>query len=127
MSALASQLNTPVLPRCRPYYIGSIRIDPPVVLAPMADVTNGAFRRLVKRIGGPGLVVTELISTMAIHYKSARTMTMFDVTEDQHPLAVRELRTGLQGGAEQADGGADAVALEHPVEAAARMGAVMER
>jgi tRNA-dihydrouridine synthase B len=71
------------------YHIGPIRIEPPVVLAPMADVTNGAYRRLVKRIGGPGLVVTELISTMALHYKSARTMTMFDVTDDQHPLAVQ--------------------------------------
>jgi tRNA-dihydrouridine synthase B len=71
------------------YPIGPIRIDPPVVLAPMADVTNGAFRRLVKRIGGPGLVVTELISTMAIHYKSARTMRMFDITDDQHPIAVQ--------------------------------------
>jgi nifR3 family TIM-barrel protein len=55
----------------------------------MADVTNGAFRRLVKRIGGPGLVVTELISTMALHYKSARTMSMFDITPDQHPIAVQ--------------------------------------
>src|ERR1051325_5186597 len=73
----------------RPYSIGRILIDPPVVLAPMADVTNGAFRRLVKRIGGPGLLVTELISTTAIHYRSARTMTMFDVTVEQHPLAVQ--------------------------------------
>jgi tRNA-dihydrouridine synthase B len=73
----------------KPYFVGSVRIDPPVILAPMADVTNGAYRRLVKRIGGPGLVVTELISTMALHYKSARTMTMFDVTDDQHPLAVQ--------------------------------------
>ena len=55
----------------------------------MADVTNGAFRRLCKRIGGPGLLVTELISTTAIHYRSQRTMTMFDVTDDQHPLAVQ--------------------------------------
>ncbi len=73
----------------RGFSIGPVRIDPPVMLAPMADVTNGAFRRLVKRIGGPGLLVTELISTTAIHYKSARTMTMFDVTEDQRPLAVQ--------------------------------------
>jgi nifR3 family TIM-barrel protein len=71
------------------YRIGDILIDPPVVLAPMADVTNGAFRRLVKRIGGPGLLVTELISTTAIHYKSARTMSMFDITDDQRPLAVQ--------------------------------------
>ena len=72
-----------------PYYIGPIRIDPPVVLAPMADVTNGAFRRIVKRIGSPGLLVTELISTTAIHFKSERTMTMFDVTPEQYPLAVQ--------------------------------------
>ncbi len=71
------------------YTVGGIVISPPVVLAPMADVTNGAFRRLVKRIGGPGLLVTELISTMALHYKSARTMSMFDITEDQHPIAVQ--------------------------------------
>ena len=76
-------------PAVVPYYVGPIAIDPPVVLAPMADVTNGAYRRLVKRIGNPGLLVTELISTTAIHYKSSRTMTMFDVTEDQRPLAVQ--------------------------------------
>ncbi len=72
-----------------PYFIGGIRIDPPVVLAPMADVTNGAYRRIVKRIGRPGLLVTELISTTAIHFKSERTMTMFDVTPEQRPLAVQ--------------------------------------
>ena len=71
------------------YAIGSIRVDPPVVLAPMADVTNGAYRRLCKRIGGPGLLVTELISTAAIHYRSRRTMTMFDITDDQHPISVQ--------------------------------------
>src|SRR5579883_3672160 len=71
------------------FRVGNLSISPPVVLAPMADVTNGAFRRLVKRIGGPGLLVTELISTNAIHYQSARTMSMFDVTDDQHPLAVQ--------------------------------------
>ena len=71
------------------YMIGDIQIVPNVVLAPMADVTNGAYRRLVKRIGAPGLLVTELISTMALHHKSKRTHTMFDITEDQHPIAVQ--------------------------------------
>lgn len=80
---------SPVIGGLKPFSIGSIVIDPAVVLAPMADVTNGAFRRLVKRIGAPGLLVTELISTTAVHYKSARTMSMFDVTDDQHPLSVQ--------------------------------------
>jgi nifR3 family TIM-barrel protein len=55
----------------------------------MAEVTNGAYRRLVKRIGNPGLLVTELISTMALHHKSAKTMSMFDITPEQHPVSVQ--------------------------------------
>lgn len=75
--------------RCQGFFIGSIPISPPVVLAPMADVTNGAYRRLAKRIGGPGLVVTEFISTVALHYGSQKTLTMFDITPDQYPVAVQ--------------------------------------
>ncbi len=88
LEAIEKPLNTSWKP-APPYHVGPICIDPPVVLAPMADVTNGAYRRLVKRIGGPGLLVTELISTTAIHHRNARTMSMFDVTEDQRPLAVQ--------------------------------------
>jgi nifR3 family TIM-barrel protein len=71
------------------FQIGSVRVDPPVVLAPMADVTNGAFRRLCKRIGAPGLIVTEQISTMALHYNSERTWQMFDWTDAEQPLSVQ--------------------------------------
>src|ERR1051326_4997042 len=71
------------------YNVGTVRVDPPVVLAPMADVTNGAFRRLCKRIGGAGLLVTQLSRTPRGPYGTRRTMSMFDVTDDQHPLAVQ--------------------------------------
>jgi nifR3 family TIM-barrel protein len=82
-------LETPTTPQARNYHIGNIKVDPPVVLAPMADVTNGAFRRVCKRIGNPGLIVTEQISTMALHYNSERTWKMFDWTDAEQPLSVQ--------------------------------------
>jgi tRNA-dihydrouridine synthase B len=86
---MTATLQQPNLILARPFHIGGIRIDPPVILAPMADVTNGAFRRVCKRVGAPGLIVTEQISTQAIHYKSERTYQMFDWTEAEHPLSVQ--------------------------------------
>jgi len=85
----AHHLSPDNRPHISGYTVGNVNVCPGVILAPMADVTNGSFRRLVKRIGGPGLLVTELISTMALHYKSSRTMSMFDITVDQHPVAVQ--------------------------------------
>lgn len=85
----ASVLSHPHLQGIKPYSAGPLGIFPPVVLAPMADVTNGSFRRVVKSFGGVGLVVTELISTAALHHGSKRTLQMFDITPDQEPVAVQ--------------------------------------
>jgi nifR3 family TIM-barrel protein len=68
--------------------IGSVRIDTPLVLAPMAGVTNHAFRLLCRR-NGAGLVVTELLSSHAIHYKNAKTYGMFDWTDEERPVSVQ--------------------------------------
>lgn len=73
----------------QPVMIGSIKIDPPLFLAPMAGQTNYPFRRLVREMGGCGLVCTELISSLALHYKSQRTYQMFDWNDFERPVAVQ--------------------------------------
>lgn len=65
--------------------IGDINIWPPVVLAPMAGITAHPFRVICKRHGA-GLVVTELISSHAIHYKNQKTWGMFDWTDEERPV-----------------------------------------
>lgn len=72
-----------------PVKIGDISIDPPLFLAPMAGQTGHPFRVICREAGDCGLVCTELISSMAIHYKSTRTFSMFDWTEAEHPFAVQ--------------------------------------
>ena len=47
--------------RLRPVDIGPVRLDDPVILAPMSGVTDMPFRQMVKR-GGAGLVVSEMIA-----------------------------------------------------------------
>lgn len=64
--------------------IGGLNIWPNVVLAPMAGITAHPFRVICKRHGA-GLVVTELISSHAIHYKNQKTFGMFDWTDEERP------------------------------------------
>jgi len=79
---------SPVKYDLRPLRIGPIRIDTPLILAPMAGVTSHAFRLLCKRYGA-GLVVTELLSSHAIHYKNKKTFGMFDWTDAERPVSVQ--------------------------------------
>ena len=48
--------------RVRPLYIGPVKVDPPVLQAPMAGFTNYAFRQIVREYGGVGLLATEMVS-----------------------------------------------------------------
>lgn len=68
--------------------IGTVSIDPPVVLAPMAGVTNHAFRLICRRFGA-GLVWTDMISSCGIKYRNPRTLSMFDWTPEERPVAVQ--------------------------------------
>jgi len=68
--------------------IGNIEVQPPVVLAPMAGVTNHAFRLICKRFGA-GLVWTDMISSYGIYYRNPGTLNMFDWTAEERPVAVQ--------------------------------------
>jgi nifR3 family TIM-barrel protein len=71
----------PALPR--ELVLGRLRVDVPVVLAPMAGITNAAYRRLCREQGA-GLYVCEMITSRGIVERDAVTMSMlvFDELED---------------------------------------------
>jgi nifR3 family TIM-barrel protein len=62
--------------------IGPLDVDPPVVLAPMAGVTNVAFRRLCRQYGA-GLYVSEMVTARALLEGNARTLRMSSFGEDE--------------------------------------------
>lgn len=68
--------------------IGSVAIPNQVVLAPMAGVTDKAFR-LIAREHGCGLIYTEMISAKALTYKNIRTKALLDLTGEEQPIAVQ--------------------------------------
>ena len=68
--------------------IGRVRTDNPIVLAPMAGVTDITFRGICKAMGC-GLVYTEMISAMAIVYGNKRTEEMVRLDLNEHPVSVQ--------------------------------------
>lgn len=71
-----------------PPTIGPIRLDSPVVLAPMSGVTDMPFRRLVKRCG-VGLVVSEMIASRAMIHAAKKTLRMATHANDEQPMSVQ--------------------------------------
>jgi tRNA-dihydrouridine synthase B len=69
-------------------HIGPIRLDSPVILAPMSGVTDMPFRRLVKRWGA-GLVVSEMIASKAMVRAARKTLRMSSACPEEHPMAVQ--------------------------------------
>jgi len=69
--------------------IGNIDLTPPFALAPMAGMTDTAFRRLVKRKGGCGLVVTEMVSSEGLVRGIDRTLEYAEYTEEERPVSIQ--------------------------------------
>ena len=79
---MSSTLTAPAL------RIGPITLDAPVVLAPMAGITNTAFRRLCREYGA-GLYVSEMITTRALVERNATTMRLITHHESESPRSIQ--------------------------------------
>jgi tRNA-dihydrouridine synthase B len=69
--------------------IGAVDLASPFVVAPMAGMTDTAFRRLVKRHGGCGLVVTEMVSSEGLVRGIDRTLEYAEYTEEERPVSIQ--------------------------------------
>ena len=68
--------------------IGTVNIDSRLALAPMAGVTDPAFRQICSELGA-GYTVTELISSKALCYRDKKTETLLKPFDGEHPFAVQ--------------------------------------
>src|ERR671938_2133329 len=69
--------------------IGTVNLPSPFAVAPMAGMTDSAFRRLVKRHGGCGLVVTEMVSSEGLVRGIDRTLEFAEYTEEERPVSIQ--------------------------------------
>lgn len=71
------------------FSIRHLRIAPNLILAPMEGVTDLAFRRLVRSIGGVGLTVTEFIPSEALRRGIQRAEMMARIDTNEHPVSIQ--------------------------------------
>ncbi len=73
----------------KPFKIRNIEINPPLVLSPMAGVTDYSFRRLAKNCGGIGLTVSEFISVEGLTRNNPKAKRQMRFWEMERPFAVQ--------------------------------------
>jgi tRNA-dihydrouridine synthase B len=69
--------------------IGKVTLEEPLILAPMAGITDQYFRLILKRIGGVGVVTMEFISSEALTRGNEKTRHMMQFAEEERPLAIQ--------------------------------------
>ena len=69
--------------------IGPIDVDPPLILAPMAGVTDRDFRLIVRRIGGVGLVTMEFIAAKGLVGGDRRVLGLMHYAEEERPISIQ--------------------------------------
>ncbi|AGB40158.1 putative TIM-barrel protein, nifR3 family [Halobacteroides halobius DSM 5150] len=69
--------------------IADIVIEPPVILAPMAGVTDLPYRQVVSEVGGCGLVCTEMVSAKGLVHGNERTEKLLEISNNQQPVSLQ--------------------------------------
>jgi tRNA-dihydrouridine synthase B len=87
MAALVNQHEIAALPA--EYYVDHIRIAPNIILAPMAGVTDSTFRRMILRLGGCGLVSTEMTNAASVSPKALNRHHLLDYLPEERPLTMQ--------------------------------------
>ena len=68
--------------------IGSVHIPSPLVLAPMAGVTDLAFRTICRELGA-AYTITEMVSAKALCYQDKKTLPLMELGPEEHPGGVQ--------------------------------------
>lgn len=69
--------------------IGGLLLRPATLLAPMAGVTDTIFRRVIRGLGGCGLIMTEFTSAEGVTRSAAKTLRYLYYDADEHPIAAQ--------------------------------------
>ncbi|MGI9456900.1 MAG: tRNA dihydrouridine synthase DusB [Aeoliella sp.] len=80
-------------PQVAPIWIGDLKVDPPILQAPMAGFTNYPFRQIVRGFGGAGLLATEMVNAKGFVWLDQNEAThpdrLWGVVDEPRPLAVQ--------------------------------------
>ena len=78
-----------MMPEIKSFKIRNIEINPPLILSPMAGVTDVSFRRLLKRCGGVGLTVSEFISVEGLTRSNPKSQRQMRFYPEERPFAAQ--------------------------------------
>lgn len=75
--------------------IGNVKLKNNIVLAPMAGVTDKAFRKVCKKYGA-GLVCTEMVSSKGLYYKDEKTKLILNAEGEERPISMQIFGSDLE-------------------------------
>ena len=88
LTETSADAQTPMKLELPPLQLGKYRIETPVVLAPMAGITNRAFRRLCREYGG-GVYVTEMVTARALVERNPESMRIISHDADEELRSIQ--------------------------------------